>query len=318
MTTQFPFIASNRDFNKPTTVGGKIDYQSVSRDDLTYFSYPYDAKNPDMSVAWTSKVIDNNSPRVMIFIHGYQNSWFKVTGTDQNGLSGMVTNFYGIPDSPFIAPNTRQISTPYPGPIILFDWPSFYEIEILHPKKSYNEAKNNARKTAEYSTGYLKDLIDKIHKSGKKVDIVCHSMGNYVFQLVAKSLSIRVIDTCLLNAAAISSDSFFPKSTFTNAHGIIQSLVSRTNAQVLWSSHDDALPFADSIDPWGTKYDPPGPGELGFDGPTEGSAQFDSHDLSTFVKKTDDKPGGGASKVHTSYYYLQSTLDQMIALMTRS
>ena len=320
MTKQRPFIASNRDFNKPTTVKGKTDYQKVSPNDLTYFSHPYDPKKPDTYSAWTSKVIDNKSPRVMIFIHGYQNSWSKVTSIDPEGLSGMVSNFYGIPDNPFIAPNTQQISTPYPGTIILFDWPSYIEIEILHPEKSYKKAKKKARKTAEHSMVYLNALIDTIHRSGKKVDIVCHSMGNYVFQQGAESLSEGVIDTCLLNAAAISSDSFVSSgSKFTNADGIIQSLVSGTNTQVLWSSHDDALPLAERIDPWGTKcHTPgPGPGELGLDGPTEGSVQFDNHDLSTFVKKTNDKPGGGASTVHTSYYYLQSTLDQMIALMTR-
>jgi hypothetical protein len=246
-----------------------------------------------------------------------------VTDISQQGLAGMVTNFYGIPlvqlsnhlPPHFEPPNTQQISTPYSGSIILFDWPSFFEIDKKHPKLSYNNAKENARKTAKYSMGALSTLIDTINKSGKKVDIVCHSMGNYVFQQGAETGKITKgsISTCHLNAAAISSDSFVSGSTFTNADGIIQSLETADAVKVLWSPKDDALPAAELIDPWGKLF-PSGPGELGRFGPTNGLENVSNKDCSTIGV---EKPiGGGAGNIHTSYYYLQETLDLMIAKMS--
>ena len=115
VANHFPFIASNRNFYLEKVDGNFSDYPNDTENGiLSYHSFPDKSVNPVMVDydTWMSQIVKRNGSRVMIFIHGYQNSWGNVTKTwdsasDPNtyGLSGMVTNFYALPE-PLIAPNT--------------------------------------------------------------------------------------------------------------------------------------------------------------------------------------------------------------------
>lgn len=302
MDIQYPFIASNRDFNVPQV---DKDYQSITKDgSLIYLECipPYLPTNAVLYMTWLKILIGSmTKDRVMIFIHGYDNPWSKVTDIN-TGLAAMLTHFTNAP---------TYVTTPYPGPIILFDWPSFFKIDGAHPCGSFDSAKSNATTTANLSFGQLKKIVDDIQriKPGTKIDIVCHSMGNFVLQQSLKtsagSFSPGSISTFLLNAAAISNDSFVPGSTKSPATSLPQYLTPKGSIQVLWSSNDDALPDGELCDRWK---------ELGYRGPAPGSTSIINNDLSSIVIKPAQ---GGAPNVHTSYYYIKKALDLMISMMIK-
>ena len=316
-TIQFPFIASNRAFSLPKVEG---DYQSVTEDgDLSYHSFSGKTlKNPEGYDAWMSNIV--NSPlsrsgsRVMIFIHGYYNKWEHVTKTwddatnpNTYGLSGMVTNFHTLQSSHY--PNTGPINASYPGPVVLFDWPSYFEIK-LPLCGSYRKAQENAKLTADRSMPYLRRIIDDLRKNNKEVDVVSHSMGNLVFQQGARLLTPGSVSTVLNVAAAIPDYTYVRKfGVIFEGWGMLQSLGDNRYADVLWSTHDTALPEAIVCDSSRT--------ELGLSGPAPGSINATSHDCSQWVK-SEESPNGGQKNVHISYYFLQTTLDLMISLLTKT
>lgn len=299
MAILYPFIASNRDFKKPV----QDDYPFITTDgSLSYLDStpPYDQTKPIDYNTWIKKILASiPAGRVMIFIHGFANPWSKVTDTTDTGLAGMVSHFSNSPS---------RVTTPYLWPIILFDWPSYFA-EKMPPCSSYYSAKANATNTAKLSFGQLRKIIDDIQsaKPGTKVDIVCHSMGNFVLQQSmqagAQPLTPNSVSTFLLNAAALADDSFVKGSTKTPATDITKYLTPKGSAHVHWSQHDDVLPAGEICDRYR---------ELGVRGPASGSIGIKNHDLSSIITRP---PKGGAPSVHVSYYYIKEVLDQMIALM---
>jgi hypothetical protein len=305
-----PYIASNRDFNLPWEPG---DYPAIKEDgSLTYFAAPYDPSRPVKDLdTWLKQVvgeITDDGRRVMIFIHGYDNSWPTVS----KKLTAMVSNFWTLPN----------LNPKYPGPIILFDWPSYFT--IMHRDKyceeSYNLAKDNATTTANKSFSYLKQIVDGIAKlkPGTHIDLVCHSMGNFVLQqatLITDVLTSNSLRTCFFNAPAISTDSFVPNSIKSNATKIIQYLPGTVPGQtgghpmyVFWSKNDDALPLGHVCDGWK---------ELGIDGPDPDSVFYNtkiSQNCTSTVNK-DNADTWGAPSIHVAYYYIPDVLSQMVNIM---
>lgn len=303
MAIQYPFIASNRNFNIPMV---DDDYQSVTADgSLTYLNCtpPYEQHNSLFYDMWLKILMGEiiTSGRVMIFIHGFYNKWSKVIDTSDTGLAGMLTHFSNAP---------LWLSKAYPGPIILFDWPSYFVYDKSHPCYFFNAARSNATVTAKRSFGQLKKIVDDIQKikAQTKIDVVCHSMGNFVLQQSvlpgAVPFTAGSINTFLINAAAIANDSFVPGSAKTPANDIIMCLSQQGSAHVLWSSNDDALPEGQVCDMYK---------ELGLSGPSAGSVNIKNHDFSSIVIKPAQ---GGAPSIHTSYYYIKASLDQMVSMMT--
>lgn len=311
MAAILPYIASNRDFR--AKVGD--DYPNIMSDgSLTYFNagFPYDRIVPFQW--WLERVVKDMDEldewRVMIFIHGYYNSWPAVTQDSIKGicLANMISHF-----------KTRA-NPPYPGPIILFDWPSYFDIGGDYCK-SYNQAKGNARTTANTSFRYLRKIVDGILSlaPGRHIDLVCHSMGNYVLQqatLIPDVLTSFSLRTCFFNAPAISTDSFVPNSgSKTDATKIIQYLPKsppfQTGVQpmyVFWSSNDDALPYGHPCDGWK---------ELGRDGPDPDSVFYNtkiSQDCSSTVDQ-DNADTWGAPSIHVAYYFIPDVLNQMVKIM---
>jgi esterase/lipase superfamily enzyme len=302
------YIASNRDFDptKSTTdLNKRIDYPSIDPEGaLTFLESPYDeTKNPPMSFDdWLSDLKgETPNDRAMIFIHGYDNPWWKV----KSDLVEMVSKFWTCP------------TKPYPGPIILFDWPS---------AGSYPDAQKLAVQTAnlsflnrnllEKNLPDLQRIISQIakptitHPNGTKIDLVCHSMGNYVLQNGAQHLAPDSVSQCLMVAAAITNDLFSPSPSYPGGSDIV-SLATRVTAY--FSRNDDALPAGQLIDPWT---------EMGLWGPVSSSKpptptppaykNFCWVDCSTVV----NQESKCNDKVHTSYYCIQQVLDDFIATLT--
>ena len=232
--------------------------------------------------------------RVMIFIHGYANPWTKVIDpSDANyGLTAMLGHFWSY----------GGLKIPLIGPIVVFDWPS---------TGTYHEAQKKGADTATksfkspYSKVDLKQIIDDIAKAKPRarINIVCHSMGNYVFAKGAGSLTPHSVSLAFINAAAIDAQSFDPDSRSPTLADGIQQCVG--NALILNTSNDDALPeVSDKPDTGGDPWV-----ELGIWNVAPAPQYYSCtgcFDLSDVVNKANQD---GAEKVHTAYYYIPLVLD---------
>jgi len=326
MVTHHPYIVSNRDFTKPLKPKDSTEYPTMKKDgSLTCFiPQTTDPNKPPFSETssgalycdWLTSVLADvkaetvkaetvKPPRVMIFIHGYANSWSKVIDPT-DGLARMVSNFWSL-------------ATPsYPGPIILFDWPSDDVFGMLKPKQAYLNAQEVARNTAALSFDNkkipidLKTIIADIYKnkSGPQVaiDVVCHSMGNYVLQQGAHLLDSGGISRCLINAAAIADDSFNPTANSpTEASGINACLDPSSGAAfVYFNTHDEVLKAAPDL--W-----QPELGRSGVQSATNVYSCYKGEVDCSFIKSP--IPSCGVS-IHTSYYCSPDVLNSMIFLMT--
>jgi esterase/lipase superfamily enzyme len=231
-----------------------------------------------------------SSGQVMIFIHGYANPWTGVVGpksSKEDGDITLVEMVQHFKDQDFT-------STPYDGPIILFDWPS---------EGLYGHAKKVATETANKSFGSLRGIIKDLRKVPDiSINVVCHSMGNFLMQQGARFLDLQSIDECLINAAAIADDSFSSDIGKTPTPAIAILHVCK-RVTIYYSKHDNALPVGHVFDKWE---------ELGMVGPYRKQPLFPNLygvDCSQVVKK-DSQP-----MPHTAYYYIQQVLEDFIAVL---
>jgi hypothetical protein len=310
MPARYPYIVSDRDFSAPSPGSPGTDpYPDVG----TALSFwlpvpPYDQSQRITQGnygTWLGALLNEINDTVMIFIHGFANPWTKVIDTSDAtyGLAAMVSHFWSYPG----------LTIPFAGPIVMFDWPSTGKL-VPNP---YHEAQRKGLQTAtqffKNPSGYidLKKIIDDIAKSRPRarINIVCHSMGNYVFVKGAGYLTQGSVNVAFINAAAIDDKSFNPQSqSQTLADGILKCLGSHY-AMIMNTQWDDVLPAVNEKplvgDPWK---------ELGILGVAKGTPYYPctrSKDLSDVVNEKH-----GAESIHVAYYYIPSVLDFMNTYLT--
>jgi hypothetical protein len=297
MTTRYPYIVSNRDFTTPAKVGDP--YPNIGKE-LSFWQAavpPY--KQNDYATWRTALLNEITDDRVMFFIHGFDNSWTKVTETSdaKHGLAAMLTHFWSYPGLTL---------PPLLGPIVIFDWPSTGKLPHLYPdaqQKGLQTATqffNNPKLNID-----LKRIMDDIarYKPKTRINFVCHSMGNYVFAKGAGYLASNSVAVAFMNAAAIDNKSFdLYGQSQTQADGIQKCIgpAVGTGTLILNTTNDDVLPHAP--DPWV---------ELGITNVAPAKAYYSckgGFDLSDIVNKANQD---GAESIHTAYYYIPKVLDLM-------
>jgi pimeloyl-ACP methyl ester carboxylesterase len=320
MATKYPYIVSNRDFSNAATSGDP--YPNIAKDavtgqltgELSYWVPPYNQSPPyDQSqkmeyTRWLStllKEIPDANGRVMIFIHGYANPWTKVIDTT-SGLAAMVSHFWSYSDGR----GDELLTTPLIGPVVLFDWPST-GLSYKNAQQKGLDTANLSFRSPNSNTGRaadLKRIIDDIAvgRPSTRVNIVCHSMGNYVFAKGAGNLTPGSVSLAFMNAAAIDAKSFDPNAqSETSAAGIHQCIGSG-RAFIMNTSHDDALPDVSEKPNIGDSW-----AELGIWNVAQAKTYYPctaGFDLSEIVNKVNQDR---AENVHTAYYYIPLVLDLM-------
>jgi hypothetical protein len=302
MPARYPYIVSDRDFSAPS---GTDPYPDVGTELSFWLPVPpYDQskriKQNGYGTWLTALLNDITDGRVMIFIHGFANPWTKVIDTSDatHGLAAMVGHFWSYPG----------LTIPLVGPIVFFDWPSTGKL-LPNP---YHEAQGKAVKTAtqffKNPAGNidLKRIIDDIAKAkpGTRINIVCHSMGNYVFANGASSLTPGSVSLALMNAAAIDIQSFNPQSGSQTLADGIQKCLGSNYAMIMSTTYDDVLPTVSEKplvgDPWA---------ELGLWNIALGTPVYPCTRPKVVSDLVNQKHG--AESIHTAYYYIPLVLDLM-------
>lgn len=113
--------------------------------------------------------------RVVICVHGFNvhlheaHGWFRVLLETMRALDGVGGRIVGNPDDPLLQPGSGAGDGSLSA-LIGFSWPSNGSV------LAYNRDQHDAAASAQP----LAALIARIHLLGKKVDLLCHSMGNYL------------------------------------------------------------------------------------------------------------------------------------------
>lgn len=166
------------------------------------------------------------SKDVLIFIHGYNVSWEEAVGSALS-LQLMVNRKK--------QPGEKHIL------VVLFSWPS--DGSIL-PFAAYKSDRSDARDSAQaVGRGLLKlrDFLSKLQNNNddkelnpcnKKINLLCHSMGNYVLQNALKKLvgystgsrMSRLFENIFLCAADVDDDVFEKENKMGKVHELCNRL----------------------------------------------------------------------------------------------
>lgn len=136
---------------------------------------PADAIVADSHDAVFAKFLDNDRVgRVVICVHGFNvhlnaaHQWFRIFGDTIRHAPGLKDRFVADPTDPLLTQGgigSGQLSA-----LIGFSWPSNGSV------LAYSRDQSDAMMSSQALAG----LISRIIVHGKKVDLICHSMGNLV------------------------------------------------------------------------------------------------------------------------------------------
>ncbi|HSD34732.1 MAG TPA: alpha/beta hydrolase [Alphaproteobacteria bacterium] len=112
--------------------------------------------------------------RVVICVHGFNvhlhaaDGWYRILTETMRKLPGAAGRLVTDPDDELLMPGKGTLDRSLSA-FIGFSWPSNGSVF------SYNRDQLDAAASAQP----LAALIARVHQHGKKVDLICHSMGNY-------------------------------------------------------------------------------------------------------------------------------------------
>lgn len=288
------YLITNRDpagnFGDSLAPNGALTYAGAANDGdkpPTTFDCWDKATIKNRMVADLSALATSGAVNLLIFIHGFDTTWPEI-----QCLGG--------------AWMTRLRTTGgYNGVQVIFDWPSG------HDALDFFGAMERARETASESLGKLVSFLNEVtgdptlQNVTVSLQLLCHSMGNYVLQQGADNFPDRSISrTCLV--AAMLDYTAFNTSRPTKTQGAAVSAASN-QVSCYYSSYDDVLGLT-FVAGWLH--------QLGKDGPwsyTDSLASgFVGLNCSAVVNTTNQK-AFGAKQTHTAYFYIPETLMDMAA-----
>ncbi len=300
------YLITNRQYQ-----AGTFDDCVAPGGDLSYTTYPLGAWQPgdtppgnatftvtDQSTLQAAMVADlarlavDGQVNLMIFIHGFDTTWAQIQQQSGQWLTGLLGPC-GHPDAG------------YRGVQLSFDWPSGQDV------LDFIAAMGRAQDTAAHSLPQLKAFIEAVRGdpalSGITVNlqVLCHSMGNYLLQQGACHFPKGYFTQTLLVAAMLENTTFNPGCSSQTPGADISAATGYVNCY--YGCNDDVLGFA-FLDGWLC--------ELGKDGPYSYSepltANFIGLDCSAVVNST-NQVNYGAKQTHTAYFFIPETQMDMAA-----
>jgi hypothetical protein len=254
--------------------------------------------------------IANGCPQISVYIHGLDN-YFSDTCNE--------LGTYGA----------NLLKQGYKGLLIGFDWPSYGAVDsyFYYASKPYRfpptatngTIRDNINGSVQSFRTLLSILAGLCRKYNVKLNLICHSEGNYMLMLGLNKIDFTptpFMNRILLLAADINSGALQSTSFSRLWSGQLSTVNTYALATtVYWSSHDDALPSSDG---WTEYHNPQYPKRLGLHGlfsnkPTALIPTAYGLDCSLVVNKTVmNKTGVPPSvSVHSSYFYIPQVLLDM-------
>lgn len=134
---------------------------------------------------------ENKFPEVILFVHG-----FNVPFEEAVYRAAQI-----------------KYDLKFPGEVVLFTWPSGAKsggiLESLSLSSTYKDNQQNANKTIPL----LKDFIQKLNSTGKKIHLIVHSMGHQIalpaISELSSELKSKFLQEVILNAPDYPSSSFY-------------------------------------------------------------------------------------------------------------
>jgi esterase/lipase superfamily enzyme len=293
-TPAYLYLITNRDpagnFGDSMAPDGALTYADAATDGdnpPTTFEFSDKATIKARMVADLSALATSGAVNLMVFIHGFDTTWPEIQCLGGKWMTSLRT------------------TGRYHGVQVIFDWPSG------HDAFDFYGAMNRARETATESLGKLVSFLNEVtgdptlQSVTVSLQLLCHSMGNYVFQQGADHFPDRSISQTSLVAAMLDYTAFNTSSP-TKTQGAAVSAAS-TQVNCYYSSNDDVL---------GLTFMAGWLHQLGKDGPwsyTDSLASgFVGLNCSAVVNTTNEK-ASGAKQTHTAYFYIAETLMDMAA-----
>ena len=232
---------------------------------------------------------------LMIFILGFHTTWQDVQNQSGQWLTGLLGPA-GHADSGY---NGVQLS---------FDWPS--GLDAL----DFDHAMANARTTAAKSLPQLRTFIEDLRSDPAlssitvNLQVLCHSMGNYLLQKGAAVFPANYFTQALLVAALLDYTSFNTRRPCETPCAAISAAAGTVSCY--YSRYDDVLGLAAWLEDWAHN--------LGKDGPWDYldklAAGFVGLDCDAVINCANAQTYS-APLTHTAYFYIPETQMDMAAAL---
>jgi len=217
----------------------------------------------------------------------------------------------------------------YKGLLIEFDWPSYDDFESwayygrlpysFPPQNDNATIRDNINGSVKSLAHLLYQILRPCKQYGARLNIVCHSEGNYMLMLALHALvanpdaefsHLPLVDQVLMLAGDINNGALQTPNGWAGQGSWIAKYADAVT--IYWSSQDDVLPSSEG---WTAYHNPSFPKRLGLHGPNTTAAgtflrNAYSLDCSLVVNASNPYRPPWIT-VHASYFYIPQVLLDM-------